>query len=101
MSKQKGIAQRISVGNRCNTVMVVTAAYFNVCHKLNFKTLFLLIYLLIMFFCAARRASSTSMNELHLWDITIGSGICLHQTVFGFVHNLKTLVRKNISIQNI
>jgi len=48
----------------------------------------------------ARRVSSTSIKEVQLWDVIICSDICLSQTVFGFVHNLKTLVRKNIGIQN-
>lgn len=48
-NKRKELDSRYSVGNQYNTVTVVVAAYFNVCNKLNGKTIFPLFYLIMVF----------------------------------------------------
>lgn len=63
--------------------------------------LFSLFFNLIITFFAWQEQFSASTNELQLWDAVICSDICFSQTLFGFVHNLKTPVRKNISSQSI
>lgn len=50
-NERKELDSRYSVGNQYNTVTVVVAAYFNVCNKLNGKTISPLFYLIIVFAC--------------------------------------------------